>query len=577
MSQATIGNLRVDLGLNTAQFDAGAKKAQSSLAGLSGSIKGFAAGIAGALTLGGVAKFMQTSIERMDQIGEAAEKVGMSAEAFSRLEYAARVAGVGMDGLTTTLARFSRQIVEISQGGNNDAAQALQSLGISAVDVQGKLRPTEMIIADVAEAFGNMEDSAEKTALAIALFGRSGAAMIPFLNGGRKAINDLSAEAEAFGLVVDRESAQAAARFNDNLTRLQGASEGLQRQLARALVPALADVSEGLLDYVKRGDLIEKAVAGIKAEFSDLARTVTLTADGMDRLSQYWQMLDDLVRNYGPFSRNAQDGFYGLFPSSGKGDVPAGLLERALEKPSGVKASKGMLDGMLDSIDLDRSPRTGTTTHPLLIPQIPPGTIDDIYGAGEAIRTLSTEIETASNYTDNLARSISDGLASSLTDIAFNAKSAGEAMEMLKTSALDMLQSITDQLLRSGLGMLLQGPAVAPSQAGGGLLASVFGGFRADGGRVSPGKGYIVGERGPEWFQPDTAGRVHANGAGGGVKVNIINQTGAKVSTEAREMPDGTINIRALIQDEVIDTLGGGRAARVMGGRYGARIMPRRT
>lgn len=47
----------------------------------------------------------------------------------------------------------------------------------------------------------------------------------------------------------------------------------------------------------------------------------------------------------------------------------------------------------------------------------------------------------------------------------------------------------------------------------GGLLGSVLGlPGRATGGPVSPGRGYVVGERGPELFVPTSAGRVVPNG-----------------------------------------------------------------
>jgi hypothetical protein len=49
---AVIGALRVNLGLDSAEFQNGAKKAQSTLAGLGAAIKGFAAGAVAGLSLG---------------------------------------------------------------------------------------------------------------------------------------------------------------------------------------------------------------------------------------------------------------------------------------------------------------------------------------------------------------------------------------------------------------------------------------------------------------------------------------------------------------------------------------------
>lgn len=48
-----------------------------------------------------------------------------------------------------------------------------------------------------------------------------------------------------------------------------------------------------------------------------------------------------------------------------------------------------------------------------------------------------------------------------------------------------------------------------------------FGGARADGGPVSTGKAYLVGERGPELFVPQSMGNIVPNGRGGGIVVNV--------------------------------------------------------
>ncbi|MDJ0642785.1 MAG: tail tape measure protein [Erythrobacter sp.] len=83
----------------------------------------------------------------------------------------------------------------------------------------------------------------------------------------------------------------------------------------------------------------------------------------------------------------------------------------------------------------------------------------------------------------------------------------------LKKIALRSLDEIASHALNAGLGSLFGG-----SQGGGlgGLLGQSLGVLlglpgRATGGPVSPGRGYLVGERGPEVFVPTTSGRVEAN------------------------------------------------------------------
>ena len=55
----------------------------------------------------------------------------------------------------------------------------------------------------------------------------------------------------------------------------------------------------------------------------------------------------------------------------------------------------------------------------------------------------------------------------------------------------------------------------------GNLVNSAFGGFRANGGFVTAGTPYVVGERGAELFVPKSSGTIIPNGAGGGTTINL--------------------------------------------------------
>lgn len=88
----------------------------------------------------------------------------------------------------------------------------------------------------------------------------------------------------------------------------------------------------------------------------------------------------------------------------------------------------------------------------------------------------------------------------------------------LKKVALSALAEIAAGAVRGGIGAILGGGAGA---TGGGLLTGLVGALtglpgRATGGPVSPGRPYLVGERGPELFVPTASGRVMAEPSGGG-------------------------------------------------------------
>ncbi len=96
--------------------------------------------------------------------------------------------------------------------------------------------------------------------------------------------------------------------------------------------------------------------------------------------------------------------------------------------------------------------------------------------------------------------------------------------EELKTVALSVMADIAKAALREGLGA-----ATGAGASLSGVLAGLVGlPGRATGGPVSPGRGYVVGERGPEVFVPTSSGRVETGGSGGrDVRVSITVQAGA--------------------------------------------------
>lgn len=116
-------------------------------------------------------------------------------------------------------------------------------------------------------------------------------------------------------------------------------------------------------------------------------------------------------------------------------------------------------------------------------------------------------------------------------------RKGGLGFDDLKRVALRTMDEIAAQAITTGLG------GGTSSFIGGGIsslagaLGSLFGlPGRATGGPVSPGRGYVVGERGPELFVPTSAGRVETgtqSGASAPRDVRVSIQVGAPKGTSA--------------------------------------------
>lgn len=196
--------------------------------------------------------------DEADELGKASQKIGIAVETLSQLKYTADLSGMSMQGLQSGVTRLTKSMSEIAKGSENDASKAFEALGISAKNADGSLRSANDVMADIANKFVGFRDGAEKTALAIAIFGRAGADMIPFLNQGAEAINKASAEARDFGVVLSGSVAKASENLNDNMSRIQYAFKGVYVAIANELIPIFSEWSDKLVESVKEMQLFER-------------------------------------------------------------------------------------------------------------------------------------------------------------------------------------------------------------------------------------------------------------------------------------------------------------------------------
>jgi hypothetical protein len=147
---------------------------------------------------------------------------------------------------------------------------------------------------------------------------------------------------------------------------------------------------------------------------------------------------------------------------------------------------------------------------------------------GDHIEQLAIEVRAE---TQGFARDVAD-IGNQLEKGLLGAIRKGSlGFDDLKRVALSALDDIAaqalDTLFHSGGGKgggLLGGL--------GGIVGSILGlPGRATGGNVSPGRGYLVGERGPELFVPTSAGRVETGGVGVSrevrVSINVVTPQGS--------------------------------------------------
>ncbi|MGA4642661.1 hypothetical protein ACQKC8_23045 [Stutzerimonas stutzeri] len=233
---------------------------------------GIAMGAAGAAAAAGLGYMIKASIDAADAASKAAQSTGLTTEAYTSLAFAADMSGVSTSELDAAMSRLNRTALEVAAGSEKQAA-LFKTLGVSVKDAGGALRDGDQILMDLADRFAKMPDGIGKSSLAMEVFGRSGAKMIPLLNSGSEGIKDLTEQARALGLVINDEQAKSAERFNDNLSILAGVSRGAGNVIAGELLPVMNDFTAEMVDIAIKGELAASAGDTLATSLKALAAT----------------------------------------------------------------------------------------------------------------------------------------------------------------------------------------------------------------------------------------------------------------------------------------------------------------
>src|SRR3990167_7595087 len=206
--------------------------------------------------------FTLGAIQTQDEMGKTAQKLGLTVKEFSELRHIAELSGIEVVQLGTVIGILSKNMLAAAQG-SKEQREKFTALGVEFKNQDGTLRSANVVLEDIADRFQQMPDSATKTALSLALLGRSGKEMIPFLNQGGAGLRSMREEAGELGRVIDEKTFRAAEHFRDNLTRLRGAVEGLAFKVSEELLPSLIRFTDRMVQWVRDVDM-QKLAAQIR-------------------------------------------------------------------------------------------------------------------------------------------------------------------------------------------------------------------------------------------------------------------------------------------------------------------------
>lgn len=187
-------------------------------------------------------------IDSIDQLSDDAQKIGVTTDELQRLRYAATFGGQAAEVMDKAIAGLASNIAHLGVA-TDETAQVLKSMGVTSGD------SPSAALEKIAARFESLPDGVEKTAEAIAIFGKKvGPEMVPFLNQGAEGIAKLMKEAEKFGGILSAGVIDQAGKFNDNMDKLKLTLAGVGKQFAAGLLPGLQAVTKFLTEVTKTGD-----------------------------------------------------------------------------------------------------------------------------------------------------------------------------------------------------------------------------------------------------------------------------------------------------------------------------------
>jgi len=207
--------------------------------------------------------------EMGDTALKTAKKVGINIEAFSGLKYAADQSMINADSFATSMEKMNKNISAAVKG-NKEAKLAFERAGVSIYDANGKLKDSNQILLEASDMFKRMPEGIYKADLAMALFGKSGADMVPLMEQGSDAIKQLQADAKRMGIIFDEDEGKRASAFTSSVTAAKSAIQGLAIAVGKQLHGPLTDITNSFTEFIiANRELIASKAAEFIEEFKN--------------------------------------------------------------------------------------------------------------------------------------------------------------------------------------------------------------------------------------------------------------------------------------------------------------------
>lgn len=256
----TAFELIAKLTADTSGFDSAMSKAEKSGKSLKDSLENTFGKIkkvaAGALSVAAIKKGIDTVVDFANEVAQVGDRIdkqsqvlGLSRKAFQEWDYILGQNGASIDSMSVSMKTLNGLILDAAAGGK-ESKSAFAQLGVGIHEIR-KLEPEKQFEA-VVRAFQRMPAGAEKSALAVKIFGKQGMELLPLLNQSETSIDELRKRAAELGLIMSDDAVDAAVVYGDALDDLQRTFNAFKYSIGTKILPVLTNGIQKITNYAAK-------------------------------------------------------------------------------------------------------------------------------------------------------------------------------------------------------------------------------------------------------------------------------------------------------------------------------------
>lgn len=198
----------------------------------------------------GVKAATSSVLEYGGAIQDASDKTGVAAGLLQAYRFGAEQAGVGAEELDEALVKLNKGLAEAAAGKDKGFAALMAKMKIPLRDAKGNIISVAEAMPQIANAFEKTTDPALRTRMAMELFGKSGAKLIPWLKEGKGGLMEMLAEAERLGIGIDDKAIGALDRFGDELGKVRWQVRAQWGRIVGEVTPMVLPLVKSLQEWI---------------------------------------------------------------------------------------------------------------------------------------------------------------------------------------------------------------------------------------------------------------------------------------------------------------------------------------